>query len=125
MNVIVSLQPGPRNESCPDQLWPGRSSAAITQLGMDFIKNATSAGTPFYLNLWFHISHAPLNLLKEQLDNFSMTQFCPWSGMTPDLQDFTSCPEQIFRAAQHDADFHIGKLLDFLDQMNLRQNTVW
>ena len=93
-------------------------------LGIDFIQNATAKQAPFYLNLWFHISHAPLNLLKEQLANFSMTKFCPWSGMTPDLEDFSGCPEQVFRAAQHDADTHIGRMLDFLHEKGLDKNTV-
>ncbi|XP_065192729.1 steryl-sulfatase-like [Sycon ciliatum] len=117
--------PGPNTKlNCSDQLWPGRSSKAIVDLGMEFINNASVAKKPFYLNLWFHISHAPLNLMKEQLTNFSMQTFCPWSGMTPDLEDFTSCPEQIFRAAQHDADVHIGRMLDFLQSKGLDKNTL-
>lgn len=67
------------------------------------------------INVWLHISHAPLNPTPEQLVNFSVTKYCPWSGAYSEQNGkdaFSKCPIQIFRASQHEADRQIGRLLD-------------
>ena len=52
-----------------DEWFPANSSRLIVDNALQFIRSG-GAG-PFYLDLWFHISHAPLNPTDAQLDGFS------------------------------------------------------
>eukprot|EP00037_Helgoeca_nana_P014910 m.140010 g.140010 ORF g.140010 m.140010 type:complete len:516 (+) comp22773_c0_seq2:134-1681(+) len=109
-----------------DQWFPANSSTLIVNHALGFIKQAPAE--PFYLNLWFHISHAPLNPSPEQLENFTVEEYCPWSGMSPlhvaSNRVYERCPIQIFRASQHDADAQIGRLMDYIrSDDNLKTNT--
>ena len=64
-----------------DEWFPANSSRLIVDHALAFINEAPSK--PFYLNLWFHISHAPLNPSPDQLELFDVDEYCPWSGMAP------------------------------------------
>jgi hypothetical protein len=64
-----------------DEWFPANSSRWIVDHAITFINEEPSK--PFYLNLWFHISHAPLNPSPDQLENFPIEDYCPWSGMEP------------------------------------------
>lgn len=109
-----------------DPWFPANSSTLIVDHALAFIQaNPTE---PFYLNLWFHISHAPLNPSPEQLANFSVEKYCPWSGMSPDHmasnQVYQRCPIQVFRASQHDADAQVGRFMDYIrGEDNMKSNT--
>ena len=43
-----------------DPWFPSNSSRLLVDAGVAAIGQATAAGKPFYINLWFHISHAPM-----------------------------------------------------------------
>eukprot|EP00051_Salpingoeca_urceolata_P017525 m.239577 g.239577 ORF g.239577 m.239577 type:complete len:545 (+) comp18979_c0_seq4:46-1680(+) len=106
-------------------LWfPSNSSRLIVDHAIRFIKNATAEGKPFYLNLWFHISHAPLAPTPQQLEQFPTATYCAWSGMTRRTEYYHHCPIQVFRASQHDADQQIGRLFDFLKLKDLDRDTI-
>ncbi|XP_065181104.1 arylsulfatase G-like [Sycon ciliatum] len=105
---------------CPDVHWSGKSSGLIVDRGIEFIGNASKDQVPFYLNLWLHVSHAPLQLLPDQFAHYPLNRTCRLED--PDV--YTHCPEQVFRAAQHDADAQIGRLMSALDQMKLVANTL-
>lgn len=114
--------PGGRKSPFTDPWFPSNSSRMIVDLGIDFMSNASGAGTPFYLNLWFHISHAPLWPTDEQLAKFP-TSDCP--GPNPGKKK-QRCAIQIYRASQHEADAQIGRLLDWIDAAphQLGKNTL-
>ena len=109
---------------CPDLHWSGKSSQLIIDKGLEFIHNATVANKPFYLNLWFHVSHAPLQLTAEQLAPYNASTECPGLVRTLGDQVYDQCPHQVFRAAQHEADKQIGRLLTSLDKLSFSNNTV-
>jgi len=104
-----------------DEWFAANSTRWIVDDGIAFIEAAASNGQPFYLNLWIHISHAPLRPSPEQLENFPLS-LCP--GPNPGHQQ-TQCAMQIYRASQYEADRQIGRLLDWLDDQNLRNSTLF
>ena len=119
------------NPNCPtlgnfsDPWWPSNSSRWIVDLGIAHATRALADKRSFYMNLNFHISHAPLLPTEEQLKNFSAVTNCAWSGMIPDPQFFGGrCPMQTFRASQHAADAEIGRLLDWLISQNIEDDTI-
>ena len=104
-----------------DEWFAANSTRWIVDDGIAFIEVAASNGQPFYLNLWIHISHAPLRPSPEQLEKFPLS-LCP--GPNPGHQQ-TQCAMQIYRASQYEADLQIGRLLDWLDDQNLRESTLF
>ena len=114
--------PGGRSNPFTDPWFPSNSSKMIVDLGIAFMENATAAQHPFYLNLWFHISHAPLWPTDEQLAAFP-TSSCPGPNPGGNSQ---RCAMQVYRASQHEADRQIGRLLDWIDAApsGLANNTL-
>eukprot|EP00039_Didymoeca_costata_P002180 m.58057 g.58057 ORF g.58057 m.58057 type:complete len:510 (-) comp11152_c0_seq2:40-1569(-) len=110
-----------------DKWFPANSSTLIVNYALDFVEKALQADKPFYINLWFHISHAPLNPSPEQLQGFDVKDYCPWSGMIPSKvtsnEAYIHCPIQVFRASQHDADQQIGRFMDTIRSKGLSNNT--
>ena len=49
-----------------DPWFPSNSSRLLVDAGVGAIRQAAVVSKPFYLNLWFHISHAPLFPTPEQ-----------------------------------------------------------
>ena len=111
-----------------DQWFPANSSRMIVDRGIAFVNASLKARQPFYLNLWLHISHAPLHPTPDQLVGFNASQYCPFSGMPPGkihADDVWSwCPIAIFRASQHEADAQIGRFLHRLRQPDLAASTL-
>ena len=114
--------PGGHSNPFTDPWFPSNSSKMIVDLGIAFMENATASQRPFYLNLWFHVSHAPLWPTDEQLAAFP-TSSCP--GPNP-AGNSRRCAMQIYRASQHEADRQIGRLLDWIDAApsGLANNTL-
>ena len=54
-----------------DAWFPANSSRMIVDRGIAFVNASLKARQPFYLNLWLHISHAPLHPTADQLINFN------------------------------------------------------
>ncbi|MFY0654000.1 MAG: sulfatase-like hydrolase/transferase [Cyclobacteriaceae bacterium] len=73
----------------------------------------------FYVNLWTLVPHATLDPTNEQM--------APYEKMAPKgvvkARGF-SIPRQIYYGAVTDMDFHIGRLLDRLDELGLSKNTI-
>jgi hypothetical protein len=45
-----------------DHWFPANSSRLLVDSGLGAIQQAAATSKPFYINLWFHISHAPVRL---------------------------------------------------------------
>lgn len=120
MTYVSNAKPGrayPEN----DEWFAANSSRWIVDDGIAFMEAAYGNGQSFYVNLHFHISHAPLRPSPEQLENFPVSM-C--GGPNPGHQQ-TQCAMQIYRASQYEADRQIGRLLDWLDSSGLRSNTLF
>eukprot|EP00994_Dinema_validum_P006107 NODE_436_length_1698_cov_64.612492_g318_i0.p1 GENE.NODE_436_length_1698_cov_64.612492_g318_i0~~NODE_436_length_1698_cov_64.612492_g318_i0.p1 ORF type:complete len:522 (-),score=178.90 NODE_436_length_1698_cov_64.612492_g318_i0:133-1647(-) len=103
-----------------DPWFPSNSSRQIVDYGIDFIEKAQQAQKPFYLNLWFHISHAPMWPTDEQLRTFP-TSDCPGPNPGHNQQ---RCAVQVFRASQFEADAQIGRFTRWLDSQPALRNTT-
>lgn len=54
-----------------DMWFPSNSSRLIVDDALTHISTAQREGTPFYLNMWFHISHAPLLPTPKQYNAYA------------------------------------------------------
>jgi arylsulfatase A-like enzyme len=69
----------------------------------------------FYVQAWLQDTHATLNPTEEQM--------APYADLAPPGVAFKSAA-QIYYAAATDADRHVGRLLERLDQLGLAENTI-
>ncbi|NQU43386.1 sulfatase-like hydrolase/transferase [bacterium] len=91
-----------------------KSSELIFDEAIRFVEEKRDE--PFYCNVWTLVPHAPLNPSDEHLEYYSHLR--PNAGV-PHL-----AARQIYYAAVTDMDFHIGRLLDRLEDLGLRENTI-
>lgn len=103
--------------------WSAKTSAAVVNLSIAFINATVAAGKPFYVNAWFHVSHAVLDPSPDQYERFPLGTTCRLAVDVPGHNQ-TNCPHRVLWAAQRDTDDHIGRLLDFLGAADLRESTL-
>lgn len=85
------------------------------------MKNASAASKPFYLHLWWHMSHDTIDPRPEQTADFPVSTNC-FARSTAANQ--TICPSQIYWGAQQWSDRHrFGPVIAAVDEMGLRNNT--
>lgn len=113
---------------CNNPYWAGDSSTWTVNHSLGFIANATTTKTPFYLNAWFHVSHAALVPRPEQLAVYpeaATCRLCAGPQCIPGAAPMQkSCPSQIFMASQTDADTQIGRLIAALEQHHVSESTI-
>jgi hypothetical protein len=91
----------------------------IVDDALSFVASSKKRATPFYLNLWFHISHAPLLPTHEQLEQFSSdlhggvdpVTLCNGPNPMPHKVGYQTCSQLVYRASQYEADRQIGRFL--------------
>lgn len=91
-----------------------RSTRLIVDAALEFIKQ--DLNRPFYLNLWTLLPHAPLDPTKEQLE--------PFMKLSPQTESGHLGAHQIYFASLRDLDTQLGRLIDELDSLGLRENTL-
>jgi N-acetylgalactosamine-6-sulfatase len=120
---------GPGWDMGVDPYFRAHSTGLFVDETIRFIKETVEAGKPFYVNLWTLVPHALLKPTPEEL--------AVYEGLEVDSEDFPSymrdyvanAPDtqsqmRIFCAAMTGLDEAIGRLLDFLDEQGLAENTV-
>ena len=107
-----------------DPFWPAQTSKIIIDHAIDMMKNATARGVPFYMNLWFHISHATLNPTAEQKAVYGHGKELINSVCRLPSTNETTCPHLIYWASQSDADQQIGRLFEAMKNLNVDERTI-
>eukprot|EP00054_Salpingoeca_dolichothecata_P021754 m.140327 g.140327 ORF g.140327 m.140327 type:complete len:234 (-) comp24105_c1_seq2:464-1165(-) len=93
----------------------------MVQKATEFLDNATALDQPFYLNLWMHMSHDTLDPSPDQLAAYPLQETCPYRAK---MAGQATCPQQIFWSSQFQADWHIKMILDKIDSLGIRNNTL-
>jgi len=89
-----------------DAVWAANSSRMAADATIDFIKQ--DPDKPFFINLWLKDPHTPLHPTEEQREPFKHL---------PE-------PQQTYYSVIHNADRHIGRVLDALDELGVADNTL-
>jgi arylsulfatase A-like enzyme len=90
-----------------DTLWVQSSSRIVVDETIDFIKR-NKGKKPLFVNLWLKDPHTPLWPSEEQKK--------PFNGLSPS--------KETYYAVLKDADFHIGRLLEYIEKAGLGENTL-
>eukprot|EP00729_Bicosta_minor_P025815 gene25815-10117_t len=80
-----------------DPFWSADVGDFIRDSGIQFMTENVKAGKPFYLQLWWHMSHDTIDPRPEQLVDFPFKDTCTFPSRA--LGE-TTCPSQIFWGAQ-------------------------
>jgi len=105
------------------------TSQWIMEDAVAFIKKHKDNNKPFYLNLWTLAPHSPLKPTPEELALYSELKASPdsfESWMHEYANDAKNFNEQmkIYAATMTGLDTAIGKLLTYLDETGLAENTI-
>ena len=106
---------------CNDTHWAAHTSDAIVRKTLSFVDAAVAKCKPFFVNAWFHVSHAMLVPTAEQLEAYPYDEACRLGALNSNQ---TTCAHQIFWSAQHAADAAIGDLTNGLRSRGLWTSTV-
>ncbi len=101
-----------------------KSSEWITNESIRFIK--ANKDKPFLLNAWYMVPHTVLAPTKKMMEAYKdFRAFGPHADgyEKMGIKGFTT-PEQVYYSCVTDLDYHIGRLLDKLDELNLTENTI-
>ena len=90
-----------------DTLWVQSSSRIVVDETIDFLKR-NKENKPVFINLWLKDPHTPLWPNEEQRE--------PYKGLEPD--------KETYFAVLTDADRHIGRLMNALNELGLDKNTL-
>jgi N-acetylgalactosamine-6-sulfatase len=90
------------------------STRLIVDETLQFIKQDLSR--PFYVNVWTLLPHATLDPTKEQLE--------PFMKLSPQTASGHLGAHQIYFASLRDLDTQLGRLIDELDKLGLKENTL-
>jgi arylsulfatase A-like enzyme len=107
------------NDPCKANAHDANTSVDIIDHAMDFITSAKSAGRPFYVNIWLHVSHNRLDPTEAQ--KAAAHGVCMQRGLATNQ---TFCAQQVFVAAQQDADAQVGRLNALLGSQDLHESTL-
>ena len=113
-----------------DQWWSSDVGDYIRERGIAHMTAATKAHKPFYLHLWWHMSHDTIDPRPEQYNvTFPFKETCLFPA-TASCQAASGgvgcepCNWQIFWGVQTYSDMHrFGPVIDAIDALGVRDNT--
>jgi arylsulfatase A len=101
---VPDLEPGQAGDYLTDSL---------TDKAIEIIDRQAAADRPFYLNLWFHAVHTPIEGKPELVEHYQ-------KKITPD--SLRKNPH--YAAMVHSLDENVGRVLRKLDQLGIAENTL-
>jgi len=109
------------NNSTRPDWWSADVGDDIRDRGIAFMQDAVGNHTPFYLHLWWHMSHDTIDPRPEQLVDFPFANTCDFPAT--ELGQ-THCPSRIFWGAQTWSDKHrFAPVIAAVDALGIRDNT--
>eukprot|EP00947_MAST-08B_sp_MAST-8B-sp1_P005379 g5379.t1 len=113
-----------------DQWWSADVGDYIRDRGIAAMKESVAAGQPFYINLWWHMSHDTIDPRPEQYNTtfpFETTCLFPAKAACNAETGGNGCGPcnwQVFWGAQTYSDSHrFGPVIDAVDSLGIRNNT--
>ncbi len=104
-----------------DPWWSAKAGDAIKNHGINWMNASVAAGQPFYLNLWWHMSHDTIDPLPAQMADFPFKSTCLFPAT---MAGQTVCPSQIYWGAQTNADkTTFAPVIAMLDTLGIRNST--
>lgn len=104
-----------------DRWWSADVGDFIRDSGIEFMKKAVEKRRPFYLHLWWHMSHDTIDPRPSQLADFPFNRTCVFPSKHAGQ---SVCPSQIFWGAQTYTDkSRFGPVIDAVDRLGIRENT--
>lgn len=91
-----------------DSVWVVHSSELAVNATIRFLRENREEAKPMFVNLWLKDPHTPLWPSDDQRE--------PFAGMDE--------PKQTYYSVITDADKHVGRLLEALDELGLAENTL-
>ena len=107
------------NDPCQANAQDFNTSIDIVDHAMEFISDTAAQRKPFYVNIWLHVSHDRLDPTAAQ--KAAESSVCQQRGLATNQ---TVCPQQVFVAAQRDADVQVGRLYKLLGDLDLHESTL-
>eukprot|EP01060_Flectonema_neradi_P013995 TRINITY_DN20709_c0_g1_i1.p1 TRINITY_DN20709_c0_g1~~TRINITY_DN20709_c0_g1_i1.p1 ORF type:complete len:531 (+),score=90.16 TRINITY_DN20709_c0_g1_i1:67-1593(+) len=93
----------------------------VTQ-GIEFMTKAVRDDKPFYVNLWFHMSHDVVDPRPEWFETlYPFNKTCLFPAR---MAGETVCPAQIFWGAQSFTDGRFKQVVDAVDNLGVKENTL-
>ena len=90
-----------------------QSTEKLVDKAIDFIK--ANKEQSFYINLWTLVPHATLDTTEEQM--------APYARYRARADGF-STPAQVYYGAVTDMDYHLGRLIQTIEELGLSKETV-
>ena len=94
-----------------------QSTEKMVDEAIGFIK--ANREQPFYINLWTLVPHATLDTTDEQ-----MAPYAKWAPHGAASERGFSTPAQIYYGAVTDMDYHLGRLIQTIEELGLSKETV-
>lgn len=107
------------NDACQADARDFNTSADIIDRALDFISGAHASDAAFYVNIWLHVSHNRLDPTAAQ--KAAQGNVCAARELATNQ---SVCAQQVFLAAQADADAQVGRLVQLLGDLNLHESTL-
>ena len=110
-----------------DPFYRAKSTGLFVDAAIDFIER--NKQSPFYINIWALVPHAPLNPTTEEMAEYSDLKVSAndFSGFMKDYVERAKDPQSqmtTYCASMTGLDQALGRLLDYLDQNGLSENTI-
>eukprot|EP00045_Choanoeca_perplexa_P018317 m.286946 g.286946 ORF g.286946 m.286946 type:complete len:427 (+) comp17781_c0_seq14:315-1595(+) len=104
-----------------DAWWDADVDASSINHTMEFITGSVKADTPFYINLWLHMTHDTIDPRPEWIEPYPFEDVCLFAATTLGIN---YCSSQIYWSAQTKTDYRLGQLMAWLDKQGIRNDTL-
>jgi arylsulfatase A-like enzyme len=121
-NNIPDLEDGKEGDYLTD---------ALTDQAISFIESQADHDQPFFLNMWYHTVHTPIQPRKDKLEKYQKKAAAMGLNATmrealPEHQSFSHAHQDnvAYACMVESMDENIGRILDTLKRLNIENDTI-